>query len=696
MANYQELKNAIADVIKTNGNQEITGRIMQNVLDTIVNNLVGYQYLGIAEPTTMPGTPDQNVYYIAYKPGRYSGFSNIDVASGEIVTLKWAGTWIKEDMGAVNIDGNVMINVSNLYPKNGYTSSGVIGGDRYTLLLALQQIPNELRIPGTIIVYRSYSNYPYFEMAQHIGLGSNWEVDGTWRILPAMIVDELGDKRNASISQYVVSSSLLLSMGLKVLDDELKEVSKIIKNFKLYDNYIFEDNTQYYIKYLQNTTDRFLIQILDNNNNVIAQHYDENKGRDGIITVELDHRGILFGTITVDTAYMTPNTKKFNIEVLNTACKQFNIINETFIIPAGNLDFTWITSTKEVSVTFPKSTRVYYGNKVYMMPQEQSLKVILREPYSYIVFNNKTKMLEIVPYNKITSNMYIVGGFNWFSQGSTMWLNSMKYTLNGNPGDLSYKSILDLVKPYRNRKIVCFGDSVTEFGDYPEQMATIIGATTYKVGFGGCRMGSRDISTEAGNAYNELSMYKLSEAIKNSDFAAATAAVEYLKNNESDDNTVALNVLKSIDFSAIDFVTIFYGSNDWTSGYNTIGAENSADPKDIRGAVNIIVNNLMTKYPNLKILFITPTHRFFGGAGSAYDSDTTPNALGVYLSEFCNAIEESANYNHLPCLNMYREGGLNKYNHKLLFEDGAHPNNPGHTYLARKFSAYLQSLFKYY
>ena len=393
---------------------------------------------------------------------------------------------------------------------------------------------------------------------------------------------------------------------------------------------------------------------------------------------------------------MTPNTKKFNIEVLNTACKQFNIINETFIIPAGNLDFTWISSTKEVSVTFPKSTRVYYRNKVYMMPQEQSLEVILREPYSYIVFNSKTKMFEIVPYNKTISNMYIVGGFNWFSQGSTMWLNSMTYTLNGNPGALSYKSILNLVKPYRNRKIVCFGDSVTEFGNYPEQIATIIGATTYKVGFGGSRMGSRDISTEKGNAYNELSMYKLSEAIKNSDFTATTAAVEYLKNNASDDNTIALNVLKSINFSSIDFVTIFYGTNDWTSDYNTIGAENSTDPKDIKGAVNIIVNNLMTKYPNLKILFITPTHRFFGGTGSAYDSDTTPNALGVYLSEFCNAIEESANYNHLPCLNMYRNGGLNKYNHNLLFTDGIHPNNSGYTYLARKFSAYLQSLFKYY
>lgn len=32
MGNYEQLKQAVSDVIKTNGNREITGGIMQNTL----------------------------------------------------------------------------------------------------------------------------------------------------------------------------------------------------------------------------------------------------------------------------------------------------------------------------------------------------------------------------------------------------------------------------------------------------------------------------------------------------------------------------------------------------------------------------------------------------------------------------------------------------------------------------------------
>lgn len=73
MANYQELKQAIADVIKTNGNQEITGAILQNVLKSIVS-VIGENatFAGIATPETNPGTPDQN--YFLYSKFKWSIF----------------------------------------------------------------------------------------------------------------------------------------------------------------------------------------------------------------------------------------------------------------------------------------------------------------------------------------------------------------------------------------------------------------------------------------------------------------------------------------------------------------------------------------------------------------------------------------------------------------------------------------------
>ena len=63
MANYNNIKATIDANIKTNNNQEITGSVLQSVLNQIVNALgIGYQFAGIATPSTNPGTPDQKVF----------------------------------------------------------------------------------------------------------------------------------------------------------------------------------------------------------------------------------------------------------------------------------------------------------------------------------------------------------------------------------------------------------------------------------------------------------------------------------------------------------------------------------------------------------------------------------------------------------------------------------------------------------
>lgn len=83
MGNYEELKQAVSDVIKTNGNQEITGQVLQNTLLSIIN-IVGANatFVGIATPTTIPGTPDQNIFYLATIEGRYINFDNIILPNG--------------------------------------------------------------------------------------------------------------------------------------------------------------------------------------------------------------------------------------------------------------------------------------------------------------------------------------------------------------------------------------------------------------------------------------------------------------------------------------------------------------------------------------------------------------------------------------------------------------------------------------
>lgn len=108
MANYDSLKAAIAAAIKTNGNEEITGQILQSILTAMVNNLgSGWLYFGIATVGTNPGTPDQRVFYVTSTAGTYTNFGGIVVNQGEIAILKYSGSWIKEVVATLSVDDSV-------------------------------------------------------------------------------------------------------------------------------------------------------------------------------------------------------------------------------------------------------------------------------------------------------------------------------------------------------------------------------------------------------------------------------------------------------------------------------------------------------------------------------------------------------------------------------------------------------------
>lgn len=86
MGNYENLKAAIADVITTNGNNEITGAVLRQVLQTMVSSIGGNStFGGLVTPETNVGTPDQNVFYVAKTPGVYQYMGGATVKIGEIV-----------------------------------------------------------------------------------------------------------------------------------------------------------------------------------------------------------------------------------------------------------------------------------------------------------------------------------------------------------------------------------------------------------------------------------------------------------------------------------------------------------------------------------------------------------------------------------------------------------------------------------
>ena len=100
MSNYNSLKTTIDANIKQNGRQEITGQILNSVLNAMVTTLgTGYQFAGVATIDTNPGTPDAKVFYIANGKGTYTNFSGLEVTEDEVVILYWDSSWHKEATG---------------------------------------------------------------------------------------------------------------------------------------------------------------------------------------------------------------------------------------------------------------------------------------------------------------------------------------------------------------------------------------------------------------------------------------------------------------------------------------------------------------------------------------------------------------------------------------------------------------------
>ena len=100
MANYKSLKTTINANVKRNGNQEITGQILNSVLNAMVDTLgTGYSFAGVVTPSTNPGTPDAKVFYLAYGKGSYTNFGGIEVTEDEVVVLYWDSLWHKELTG---------------------------------------------------------------------------------------------------------------------------------------------------------------------------------------------------------------------------------------------------------------------------------------------------------------------------------------------------------------------------------------------------------------------------------------------------------------------------------------------------------------------------------------------------------------------------------------------------------------------
>lgn len=285
---------------------------------------------------------------------------------------------------------------------------------------------------------------------------------------------------------------------------------------------------------------------------------------------------------------------------------------------------------------------------------------------------------------------------------SSYWLTQLATTADGVPRSFirklfqgqTFSSWIELTnlqsEGFLGKTIVCFGDSITENGDYPARLASKLGANVISQGYGGCRM----TTYGAGSDYSTMCMGKLSSYINSGNYTELVNAANDLYTTTGDDNRPQVTALQGIDFNTVDYITIFHGTNDY-GGNMPIGNATDTDENTFKGAINMVVNNILSKYPHIKLLFIAPMWRAtYTGVSGTVDSDTYTNPLGNLLIDYVNALVERANAHHIPVLDLYRESGINKYNYNYFLVDGLHPKSGvGYEHVAQKITAGFKSKF---
>ena len=164
MGNYEELKAAVASVIKTNGNQEITGQVLQNTLTTLISQVgANATFAGIATPDTAPGTPDQNVFYIAGQSGVYANFGGYEVTKNAVAFNNVSGNWVATELNLLSSDfgnsavydmaysGYLPVDFGHLYSHSGGTGRYVASSAWDAVTLRIYNPTGKLELVGANI-----------------------------------------------------------------------------------------------------------------------------------------------------------------------------------------------------------------------------------------------------------------------------------------------------------------------------------------------------------------------------------------------------------------------------------------------------------------------------------------------------------------------------------------------------------------
>lgn len=140
--------------------------------------------------------------------------------------------------------------------------------------------------------------------------------------------------------------------------------------------------------------------------------------------------------------------------------------------------------------------------------------------------------------------------------------------------------------------------------------------------------------------------------------------------------------------SNADVIIVYGGINDFNHSLH-LGELLSEDETTFYGALNLIIKDLLKRYPSADLMFITPMHAF---GFKDYPHWATENENGHVLKDYRDAIMQTCQWYSVPVLDLFHTGGVTpdvqEAEDRMLI-DGLHPGLEGRKRLARKLMQFL-------
>lgn len=132
-----------------------------------------------------------------------------------------------------------------------------------------------------------------------------------------------------------------------------------------------------------------------------------------------------------------------------------------------------------------------------------------------------------------------------------------------------------------------------------------------------------------------------------------------------------------------DMIVVFGGTNDYGHGDAPLGQMEDRTVWSFYGALHVLYTDLRKKYPDAKIVVLTPLKRL----------EETRD--GRHLTDYVQAIRDVAGEYGLPILDLYRDFPCDLHDRQMqqrCLPDGLHPSDAGHRLLADTIVEFLEKL----